>query len=126
MIGRALLDPSRLSGSDGLSPFRHRNFRLFFFGQLVSLVGTWMQQVAQAWLILELTHDPLILGLVTALAFLPVLVLGLFGGIIADALPKRKTLMVTQAVQMTLAFVLFALVVTDTVQVWHILVLATL
>jgi MFS family permease len=65
------------------------------------------------------------LGLVTALAFLPVLVLGLFGGLIADALPKRQTLMVTQAVQMVLAFILFALVATDTVQVWHILVLAT-
>jgi MFS family permease len=106
--------------------FRHRNYRLFFGGQLVSLVGTWMQSVAQSWLVLELTHDPFYLGLVTALAFLPVLILGLFGGVIADALPKRQTLIVTQAVQMTLAFVLFGLVVTHTVQVWHILVLATL
>ncbi len=112
--------------SNGGRAFKHRNYRLFFGGQLVSLVGTWMQQVAQAWLVLQLTHDPLILGLTTALTFLPVLVLGLFGGILADALPKRRTLMVTQAVQMTLAFVLFGLVVTDTVQVWHILVLASL
>jgi MFS family permease len=85
-----------------------------------------MQQVAQAWLVLQITNDPFVLGLVTALAFLPVLVLGLFGGVLADALPKRRTLMTTQAVQMTLAFVLFGLVATDTVQVWHILVLATL
>jgi MFS family permease len=112
--------------ANGGRAFRHRNYRLFFGGQLVSLVGTWMQQVAQAWLVLELTSDPLILGLVTALAFLPVLVLGLFGGLIADALPKRQTLIATQTVQMALAFILFALVVTDTVQVWQILVLATI
>jgi MFS family permease len=112
--------------ANGSRAFRHRNYRLFFGGQLVSLVGTWMQQVAQAWLVLELTSDPLILGLTTALAFLPVLVLGLFGGLIADALPKRPTLIATQTVQMVLAFVLFALVATDTVQVWQILVLATI
>ncbi|HKF84640.1 MAG TPA: MFS transporter [Candidatus Limnocylindrales bacterium] len=112
--------------ANGGRAFRHRNYRLFFGGQLVSLVGTWMQQVAQAWLVLELTSDPLILGLTTALAFLPVLVLGLFGGLIADALPKRQTLIGTQTVQMALAFILFGLVVTDTVQVWHILVLATI
>ena len=70
-----------------------------------------MQQVAQAWLVLELTGDPFVLGAVTALAFLPVLVLGLFGGLIADALPKRQTLIATQTVQMALAFVLFGLVV---------------
>src|SRR6186713_3323932 len=87
--------------ANGGRAFKHRNYRLFFGGQLVSLIGTWMQQVAQAWLVLQLTHDPLILGLTTALTFLPVLILGLFGGIIADALPKRQTLMVTQAVQMT-------------------------
>jgi MFS family permease len=106
--------------------FRHRNYRLFFAGQLTSLIGTWMQQVAQAWLVLELTGDPLVLGLTTALTFLPVLLLGLFGGLIADALPKRPTLIATQVVQMVLAFVLFGLVVTDTVEVWHIIVLAAL
>jgi len=112
--------------ANGGRAFRHRNYRLFFIGQLVSLVGTWMQSVAQAWLVLQLTHDPLVLGLTTALNFLPVLILGLFGGIIADVLPKRRTLMGTQTVQMMLAFVLFGLVVTGTVQVWHIFVLATL
>jgi MFS family permease len=112
--------------SNGASAFAHRNYRLFFIGTLISLVGTWMQQVAQAWLVLDLTQDPFVLGLVTALAFLPVLALGLFGGLIADALPKRQTLMVTQSIQMSLAFILFGLVVTDTVQVWQILLLATL
>jgi MFS family permease len=127
-------DPSRglpVAGAgfrlrNGGRAFRHRNYRLFFAGQLISLVGTWMQQLAQAWLVLELTRDPFILGLVTALAFLPVLVLGLFGGVIADALPKRQTLIATQVVQMVLAFTLFGLVVSGAIEVWHILVLATL
>jgi MFS family permease len=112
--------------ANGGRAFAHRNYRLFFAGQLISLVGTWMQQVAQGWLVLDLTRNPFVLGLVTALAFLPVLVLGLFGGLIADALPKRRTLVVTQTIQMVLAFTLFGLVVTGAVQVWHILVLATI
>jgi len=106
--------------------FAHRNYRLFFAGQATSVVGTWMQQVAQGWLVLELTNDPLYLGIVSAIAFLPVLILGLFGGLVADALPKRQTLMATQAIQMLLAFVLFGLAFTHNVQVWHILVLAGL
>jgi MFS family permease len=106
--------------------FRHRNYRLFFGSQSVSLVGTWMQTVAQAWLVLELTRDPFVLGLATAAQFLPVLIFGLFGGLIADALPKRRTLIVTQVVQMLLAFTLFGLTVTGRVEVWQILVLALL
>ena len=109
------------------SAFRHRNYRLFFVGQLVSLVGTWMQPVAQAWLVLQLTDDPLRLGVVAAAQFMPVLVLGLFGGVIADHLPKRQTLIATQAIQMiACASSLAALVVTGVVQVWHVLVLAFL
>ncbi|MEO8207424.1 MAG: MFS transporter [Chloroflexota bacterium] len=110
----------------GLRALRHRNYRLFFFGQLVSLIGTWMQAVAQGWLILKLTGDPLYLGFVAAAQFTPVLVLGLFGGVLADGLPKRRTLMVTQSLSMLLAFVLFGLAVTDTVVVWHVLALAFL
>ena len=90
----------------GMSAFRHRNYRLFFGGQAISLVGTWMQQVAQAWLVLELTHDPLWLGVVAAAQFLPVLVFGLFAGVLADNLPKRQTLQVTQAVKMCLSITL--------------------
>ena len=104
--------------------FAHRNFRLFFAGQLVSLVGTWMQTVAQGWLVLTLTNDPLDLGIVTACQFLPVLLFGLFGGVIADALPKRQTLIVTQIVALILALTLGILVVTDLVQVWMIYLLA--
>jgi MFS family permease len=105
---------------------RHRNFRLFWFGQLISLVGTWMQSIGQAWLILLLTHDPLWLGIVAAIQFLPVLILGLFGGVIADVLPKRRTLVGTQTASMLLAFALAALALTNAAQVWHILVLAAL
>ena len=110
----------------GARAFRHRNYRLFFGGQAISLVGTWMQQVAQGWLVLQLTHDPLWLGLVSLAQFGPVIILGLFGGVIADQLPKRKTLMATQSVAMILAFVLFALTATHVVQVWHVMVLAAL
>jgi MFS family permease len=104
---------------------RHRNFRLFWFGQLVSLIGTWMQTIAQAWLVLLLTHgDPFWLGVVSAVQFLPVAILGLFGGIIADVLPKRRTLVATQTIQMFLAFALAALSYAQVVQVWQILLLA--
>jgi MFS family permease len=110
----------------GARAFRHRNYRLFFGGQLVSLIGTWMQQVAQGWLVLQLTHDPLWLGLVSVAQFGPVIVFGLFGGVIADQLPKRKTLIATQTTAMLLAFALFALTATHVVQVWHVMVLGAL
>ena len=126
MIGRMLLDPSRLAESDGMSPFRHRNYRLFFSGQAISLVGTWMQQVAQAWLVLELTHDPIWLGIVAAAQFIPVMILGLFAGVAADALPKRRVLIWTQVTMMLLAAILSVLVISGVVEVWMILVLAFL
>ncbi len=107
----------------GLSAFRHRNYRLFFGGQLVSLVGTWMTSVAQSWLILQLTGNPFDLGLLTVAQFGPVLVLGLFGGLIADGLPKRRTMYVTQTVAMGVSFLLFILAATNTVQVWEVFVL---
>ena len=85
-----------------------------------------MQQVAQGWLVLSLTNDPFMLGLTAVAQFTPVLVLGLFGGIVADHLPKRRTLVVTQTTAMILAAILAILTATHTVQVWHILVLALL
>ena len=112
--------------SDSLRALRHRNFRLFFAGQTVSLVGLWMQSVAQAWLVLTLTNDPLILGITAAAQWLPVLILGLFGGLIADALPKRRTLIVVESVMAALAIVLGALTLAGVVEVWMILVLAVL
>ena len=105
---------------------RHRNFRLFWFGQLISLIGTWMQSTAQAWLVLELTHSAWWLGVVGALQFLPVLFLALFGGVVADRLPKRTVLLFTQSSAMLLAFILWTLVATGVVQLWHVLILAAL
>lgn len=115
-----------LSFRNGSRAFAHRSYRLFFAGQGVSLVGTWMQTVAQAWLVLKLTDDAFMLGLLSAAQFVPVMILGLFGGLVADALPKRKTLIATQAIQMVLAFTLFGLTVSNVVQVWQILALAVL
>ncbi len=104
---------------------RHRNFRLFWAGQLVSLIGTWMQNVAQAWLVLELTHSPFKLGVVTALQFLPMLFLSFFTGPFIDYFHKRWIIITTQTVLMVQAFILAALDWTGTVQYWHVLVLAT-
>ncbi len=105
---------------------RHRNFRLFWFGQMISLIGTWMQSTAQAWLVLVLTHSALLLGVVGALQFLPVLVLALFGGVLADRLPKRKVLLFTQSFAMIQATIMWVLVATGHIQVWHIMILACL
>src|SRR6266852_5566449 len=105
---------------------RHRNFRIFWFGQLISLIGTWMQTTAQAWLVLQLTHSAWLLGVVGALQFLPVMFLSLFGGVLADRLPKRKVLLFTQSSAMIQAIILWALVATGHVQIWHVLILASL
>ena len=105
---------------------RHRNFRLFWFGQLISLTGTWMQSIGQAWLILELTHSAWLLGVLGALQFLPVMLLSLFGGVLADRLPKRKVLLFTQSFAMLQATMLWILVATGHIQIWEVLVLAGL
>ncbi len=106
------------------SALKHRNFRLFWSGQLVSLIGTWMQTTGQAWLVLQLTHSAWLLGVVGALQFLPVMLFSLFGGVIADRVPKRTLLLFTQSFAALQAVILWLLVVTGTVQIWHILVLA--
>ncbi len=103
-----------------------RNFRLFWCGQLISLIGTWMQTTGQSWLVLQLTHSAWLLGVVGALQFLPVLLFSLFTGVIADRFPKRKLLLVTQTTSMILATILGLLVITGTLQLWHIFVLALL
>jgi MFS family permease len=126
MIGPSSLDPRNLVRAEGVSAFRHRNYRLFFGGQAISLIGTWMQQVAQAWLLLELTHDPIWLGLAAAAQYIPVMILGLFAGVAADALPKRRVLIGSQTAMMVLAAVLAVLVISGVVQVWMIMLLAVL
>lgn len=102
-----------------------RNFRLFATGQLVSNTGTWMQRIAQDWLVLELTRGSgTAVGIATGLQFLPLLFFSLWGGVIADRYPKRLVLMVTQLTMGALAAVLGVLAVTGVVQVWHIYLLA--
>ncbi|HEX3176674.1 MAG TPA: MFS transporter [Methylomirabilota bacterium] len=108
----------------GLRAFRHRDFRLFWSGQLVSLIGTWMQSVAQSWLVLELTNSPLRLGVVGALQFTPMLVLSFFAGALADRLPKRRLIIVSQSVLFAQALALALLVRFGHVQYWHVTVLA--
>ncbi len=111
----------------GLRALQHRNFRFFWTGQLISLIGTWMQTLAQSWLVLQLTHgDPLALGLVAVAQFTPVIIFGLFAGVLADAIPKRKALIFTQAASGVLALILGLLVVSGQVQVWHVFVVAAL
>src|SRR5713226_8519797 len=105
---------------------RHRNFRLFWCGQLISLIGTWMQTTGQSWLVLLLTKNAWALGVVGALQFLPVMLLSLFGGVLADRLPRRKVLLFTQSFAALQATVLWVLLATGEVQLWHVLVLATL
>jgi len=102
------------------------NYRVYFFGQMVSLIGTWMQTTGQAWLVLKITGSPLALGTVTTLQFLPMTMFILFGGVVADRVPKRKLLIITQALALVQASIMGFLVVTDTVQLWHIYVLATM
>ena len=104
---------------------RVRNYRLYAGGQLVSLTGTWMQRVAQDWLVLELTNSGTALGIVTALQFGPSLVLGLWGGMLADRGNKRKLLLATQSALAIVAAMLGILTVTGNVAYWHVLVLAT-
>lgn len=105
---------------------RHRNFRLFWFGQMVSLIGTWMQTIGQAWLVLQLTNSAWQLGLVGALQFLPVLLFSIFGGVFADRWPKQRVLLCTQSAAMCQALILWVLIFTGTIQLWHLYVLALL
>ena len=104
---------------------RVRNFRLFWFGQLISLSGTWMQTVGQAWLVLNMTQSPFAVGTVTTLQFLPITLLVLFGGVFADRVPKRNFLVITQTSAMLQAVVLGVLVATGAVRLWHVYLLAT-
>ncbi|HJQ39465.1 MAG TPA: MFS transporter [Thermoanaerobaculia bacterium] len=109
-----------------LRALRHSNFRLFFAGQLISLIGTWMQQVAQSWLIYRLTHSALLLGGIGFAGQIPVFVLGPIGGHVADRFDRRRVLLITQSASMFLASVLAALTLTGRVREWHLFVLAAL
>jgi MFS family permease len=107
-----------------LRSFRHRNYQLFFGGQLISLTGTWMQQIAQAWLVYRLTRSSALLGLVSFSGQIPVFLLAAVGGAAADRLNRHRIIVWTQTLSMVLAFILAALTLSHVVQVWHLFVLA--
>src|ERR1041385_7689342 len=109
-----------------LRALRSRNFQLFFAGQLISLVGTWMQNVAQAWLVYSLTGSSVLLGLVGFAGQIPVFIFSVPGGIAADRLSRRKVVIATQTASMLLAFALAALTLTHAIQIWHVFVLSAL
>jgi MFS family permease len=108
----------------GFSAVRHRNFRLYWIGQIISLVGTWMQSVSQPWLVLLLGGTPIQLGTVLALQFAPALALAPLGGVLADRVDKRRLLLLTQSIAALQAAVLFGLTFAGLIQIWEIMVLA--
>jgi MFS family permease len=105
---------------------KHRNYRLFFFGQIISLSGTWMQSVAQSWLVYRLTGSVALLGLIGFAAQFPIFLLTAFGGAIADRYHRRTILIITQASAMATAAVLAFLTLAGSIEVWHLFVLAVI
>jgi MFS family permease len=103
---------------------RHRNFRLFFGGQLTSLIGTWMQTVAQSWLVLKLSNSSMMLGIVSFASYLPILLVALFAGVVVDHVDRRRLIILTQVLMMLSAFALAALTWTGMVRVEHVIALA--
>ena len=123
-------DPPRaaagMSWARTFAALQHRNYRLFFIGQLISLTGTWMQNMAERWLVYQLTASPFKLGVVSFASGVPVLLFSLWGGVAADRMPKRRLLIVTQTFMMLLALTLTVDVLLGTVQWWHVGILAFL
>jgi MFS family permease len=105
---------------------KHRNYRLFFLGQVVSLTGTWMQNLALAWYVVELTHSPVAVGILAFCRFVPFTLFGLAAGVLADRFDNRRLLIATQAAAMALSTLLAALALTGTAELWHVYVLAAL
>jgi MFS family permease len=112
--------------SQTFSSLQHPNFRLWFGGQIVSLIGTWMQATAQGYLVYELTASPMMLGIVGFANGIPVWLFSLFAGTVADHISRRKMLLITQGSMMVLAFILAALTFSGAVRAWHIILLALL
>src|SRR5205807_9198654 len=108
------------------SSLKVRNYRLFATGGVVSNTGTWMSRIAQDWLVLSLTGSSTAVGITTALQFLPMLLFGLYGGVIADRYPKRRLLLLTQSSMGLLGLALAALTLSGHVQVWHVYAIAFL
>src|SRR5271157_3951096 len=121
---RSAAASARSRFQDTIRSLRHRNFQLFFSGQLISLIGTWMQNVSQAWLVYRLTGSSVALGAIGFAGQIPIFLLSPVGGIVADRYPRRLVVIATQASAMLLAFALAALTLTETVRIWHIFVLS--
>ena len=119
VLGRLILGKTFAS-------LRHRNFQLFFAGQLISLIGTWMQNTAQGWLVYQLTNSKLMLGIVAAAGSAPMILFSIWGGSVADRYPKRTVVVMTQTMMMVLAFTMAALVWSGAIKPVHIVVLAAL
>lgn len=125
----ALVTPATAPPSGGGSTFaamRHRNFQLYFGGQLISNIGTWMQIIAQGWVVYQIGHSELILGVVSFASAIPVLIISPWGGVIVDRMSRQKLLMLTQLGAMILAFILAGLAFANIVKEWHVIVLAAL
>jgi MFS family permease len=112
--------------SSTFAAMNYRNYRLWFIGQLISLIGTWMQSTAQGYLVYQLTNSPAYLGLVGFVGGAPTILLTLYGGYIADRVPRRTLLIATQTLMLILAFILAGLTFTNLIKPWHILILAFL
>jgi MFS family permease len=114
----------RQFGRETFSSFQVRNYRLYYMGQIISTSGTFMQSVAQAWLVLKISNSATALGIVSALQYIPILLFGTLGGLVADRFSKRKVLYLTQSAAGILALILGVLVATDRVTLWMVFVLA--
>ncbi|MEU6734652.1 MFS transporter [Streptomyces physcomitrii] len=119
-------DPAPAREKNTFSSLKVRNYRLFFTGQVISNTGTWMQRIAQDWLVLSLTGSSAAVGITTALQFLPMLLFGLYGGVLVDRLPKRALLLVTQSAMGLTGLALAVLTLSGHVQVWHVYLTAFL
>jgi MFS family permease len=115
---------SKISWKQTFASLQYRNYRLWFWGQMISMFGTWMQITAQGFLVYQLTHSPAYLGYVGFASGIPTWIFMMYGGVVADRMPRRNILVVTQASMMVLAFILAFLTFTGAVQPWHIILLA--
>ncbi|MEP6896424.1 MAG: MFS transporter [Chloroflexota bacterium] len=118
--------PSSPAATSTFSAMRHRNFQLYFGGQLISNIGTWMQIIAQGWVVYQIGHSTLTLGLVAFASAIPVLIVSPWAGVIVDRVSRRNLLIMTQASAMLLAFIMAALTFTGVIKEWHVIVLAAL
>lgn len=114
----------KISWSKTFSALRHRNYRLWFWGQMTSLFGSWMQTTATGYLVYQLTHSPVYLGYVGFASGIPAWLFMIYGGVVADRVPRRTILLVTQTVMMILAFILAVLTFMGIVEAWHVVLLA--